>query len=104
MTGLGKSSSAGHRDEYFGGFLNGLKHGEGTRLWKDGSQYVGGWLQGKMSGRGEFIKANGDKYKGEYLNGLEHGSGTQTKKNGSYEGNWVKGKKIDHEKYTFIKR
>ena len=39
-------------DSYEGRFKNGLPHGTGKYIWKDGSYYEGNWRNGKKNGKG----------------------------------------------------
>lgn len=47
---------------YVGGFLNGLKHGRGRLLDKDGNLYEGQFEGGQKHGQGRIVFANGDLY------------------------------------------
>ena len=56
-------------EEYTGERLNGKKHGRGSQLNDDGSQYEGNWANDVYHGRGTLIYPDGDKYEGNW----EHG-------------------------------
>ena len=62
-------------DVYKGEWKNGKRHGEGTFLYKDGSQYKGDWSLDIKSGAGEQIYPDGTKYKGNWKNNKYHGMG-----------------------------
>ncbi|RYG48952.1 hypothetical protein EON67_07110, partial [archaeon] len=49
---------------YEGSFAHGLREGEGTHRFADGSTYVGTWKADKRSGLGVLTMPNGDKYNG----------------------------------------
>ena len=106
---------------YEGNFLNGLRHGEGTFTWRNGSFYSGDWkddhkhgygkdvlfIDGKFDSEytGEFYKnqlhghglykwAGGETYDGDYENGSMTGLGTYTLPDGEkYIGEFKNGKR-----------
>jgi hypothetical protein len=39
-----------------GGYVNGVKEGEGVLYYKSGAVYEGEWKNGKQDGRGKIIK------------------------------------------------
>ena len=47
---------------------NGLREGQGTQIWKDGSKYVGYWKIDQANGKGRLIHADGDVYEGDWFN------------------------------------
>ena len=49
--------------------LEGLKHGNGTMSFPNGSQYVGEFRNNKKNGRGVMTYPNGKKWEGEFRNG-----------------------------------
>ena len=63
---------------YFGGFLNGIKHGVGTCENHDSEiKYIGQWSNSNKYGFGEeFNKKTGEIYKGEYKNNIKSGFGS----------------------------
>lgn len=60
---------------YRGDFKDGHMHGEGLRIFKDGSYYVGGFKHGKRHGYGEMWYANGSWYAGDWVDGFRQGVG-----------------------------
>lgn len=51
---------------YEGTFVSGLREGQGTLKYADGSVYHGQWFQDKRHGQGILITATGDRYIGTY--------------------------------------
>ena len=74
--------------------MNGIKHGEGTFLYPDGSKYEGYWLNDVRHGRGKYTYPNGDIYEGEWADNQRHGQGEYTylETGSKYRGMWVHGK------------
>ena len=67
----------------------GLRHGKGVQVWKDGSKYEGYWKNDMANGRGRLIHSDGDVYEGEWLNDKAHGRGTYVHMDGAqYTGEW----------------
>ncbi len=67
----------------------GLRHGKGVQVWKDGSKYEGYWRNDMANGRGRLIHSDGDVYEGEWLNDKAHGRGTYVHMDGAqYTGEW----------------
>ena len=67
----------------------GLRHGRGVQVWKDGSKYEGYWKNDMANGRGRLIHSDGDVYEGEWLNDKAHGRGTYVHMDGAqYTGEW----------------
>ena len=78
---------------YDGEFVNEKREGEGTYAFaegeeeEDGGVYIGSWKDGYAHGQGRRIFANGTFYEGEWRNGLMNGRGVQFLPSGlSYEG------------------
>lgn len=68
MTGQG-TESWDDGTEYVGEFLNGMKHGTGTRVQRN-IKYEGGWYRNRQHGRGTEINLKGmTKREGEWKNG-----------------------------------
>lgn len=89
-----------HRDTignfYVGEFINGEKHGEGTKILKDGCFYHGEFKEGKQHGRGFYRDENGNLYKGYFDNDEKHGPGSYKYANGDFhQGFFKRGKKHD---------
>ncbi|KAM4763789.1 MORN repeat-containing protein 3 isoform 2-T3 [Cyanocitta cristata] len=111
--GLRHTIYAVNGDQYTGEWLDNLKHGKGTQLWKNtGAIYSGDWKFGKRDGygsysipdpvtkeykrvytgwwendrrggRGVFFYPNGECYEGEWSNDLRSGWGKMEYKDGS---------------------
>eukprot|EP00347_Sterkiella_histriomuscorum_P017342 403349752 len=77
--------------QYKGQWLNGVKHGYGILIMKDGTYYEGEFNQGEINGKGERRYTDGSIYKGEFRQGEKDGYGElQYIKTGEwYKGNWV---------------
>jgi hypothetical protein len=50
------------RIEYSGQFRAGLRHGYGSMVWKDGTNYMGEWKKNRPSGFGFEAYPNGSYY------------------------------------------
>ena len=46
--------------KYVGEFKDGLRHGQGTHTWSDGSMYVGKYKDGKRNGHGTMTYSSGN--------------------------------------------
>jgi len=89
-------------DKYVGQFANERFHGEGTRMWSDGSRHKGRWSAGMKHGYGTFTSDTGLTYEGQWKDGKRHGAGHQEFENGdSYEGFWANGLMHGKGTYTF---
>ncbi|XP_037547770.1 MORN repeat-containing protein 3 [Nematolebias whitei] len=82
-------------DKYTGEWLNDMKHGKGTQVWKKGAMYDGEWKFGKQDGCGTYsVLPPGStdytkKYSGEWKSGKKHGNGKYFYNDVSaYEGEW----------------
>lgn len=53
-------------ESYEGDTKSGVREGQGTCTYADGSVYIGEWKDGKRDGQGLYIFANGDEYEGEW--------------------------------------
>ena len=60
------TSAAG---KYVGELKDGLKHGQGTYTFADGTKYVGGFKNGKYHGRATVTLADGTVIKGIWKKG-----------------------------------
>ena len=69
--------------KYIGEHKNNEANGQGSFLWPDGSKYSGNVLQGKLNGLGTFTWKDGEKYVGEYIAGHRNGQGTTIFANGN---------------------
>lgn len=86
--------------EYVGELKDGLPHGQGTYISKNGDKYVGEHKDGKRHGQGTYTFGDGpnkgDKYVGEYKNGLRHGQGIFTFEDGKvFKGTWKDNEFVD---------
>jgi hypothetical protein len=89
-------------DKYIGQFKDERFHGEGTRMWSDGSRFKGRWVAGKKHGFGIFTSDAGLTYEGQWRDGKRHGAGRQEFENGdSYEGFWANGTMNGKGTYSF---
>ena len=53
---------------YEGTFSDGLRHGQGKLVWKNGQRYEGNWEYDKINGSGTMVFADGNKYVGSFIN------------------------------------
>lgn len=67
----GDGKSAG-RNLYEGGFINGMKHGQGTYIWADGTVYTGEFADDEAVGIGP-VKADADDWYWEAIRAEEPG-------------------------------
>lgn len=68
---------------------DGLRHGKGMQVWKDGSKYEGYWKNDMANGKGRLIHSDGDVYEGDWLNDKAHGRGVYIHMDGAkYQGDW----------------
>lgn len=75
---------------YSGQMKNGMRHGVGVQVWKDGSRYEGEWRQDKANGYGRLMHADGDVYEGQWQNDTANGKGKYFHVQGAvYEGDWL---------------
>lgn len=72
-----------HRLNYTGEWFNGVRSGNGTTFFRDGSVYTGDYKDGVEDGRGEIRYANGNVLRGEFRRGKIHGTATFTYPNGN---------------------
>ena len=62
--------------KYEGSFKNGLKHGAGEFVFRDGLKYAGQYVEGVRQGSGMIFKRSGNmSFCGEIRNGLPNGRG-----------------------------
>ena len=58
---------------------DGLRHGQGIRVWVSGNRYEGAWEAGEMNGRGVYENAlTGGKFDGEFMHNRKQGHGIET--------------------------
>ncbi|EAR96871.1 MORN motif protein (macronuclear) [Tetrahymena thermophila SB210] len=76
-------------DIYIGQWRQGLRWGQGTMIWKNGTYYEGTWQKSKMEGYGRKVFKNGNMYEGEFKDDKMNGKGVFYHVGGSkYEGEW----------------
>ncbi|CAG9771742.1 unnamed protein product [Ceutorhynchus assimilis] len=74
---------------YRGEWRNGRMHGEGLKIFPDGSFYMGAFRCGKRHGRGQMFYAIGAFFDGEFKNDVREGTGIMVEPNGNrFEGSW----------------
>ena len=86
--------------------LAGRPHGWGKYLVLKNGQYVeeyeGEWMQGVRQGNGMKLYANGESYEGDFVAGLRHGRGRYNFTNGDvYNGEWVDDRRTGHGTYFY---
>ena len=82
-----------HTASYTGQWRNGVKSGQGTLVYTDGSVYTGQFAADMPSGHGELARKDGSCYVGEWREGRWDGPGVWTRVNGDViEGRFVKGR------------
>ncbi|NBW25586.1 MAG: CHAT domain-containing protein [Betaproteobacteria bacterium] len=69
--------------KYIGEHKNNEANGQGSFIWPDGSKYSGNVFEGKLNGLGTFTWKDGEKYIGEYVAGHRNGQGTTIFANGN---------------------
>lgn len=63
---------------YDGTWINGVREGHGTMIYKNGDKYVGNFKNGLFNGDGIYYFANGSLYEGQWQNNRYHGMGKLT--------------------------
>lgn len=61
--------------QYIGTVKNGMPHGKGKFIWKNGDVYEGDWVNNEITGKGKFTWKNGDVYEGDFINAIRSGNG-----------------------------
>lgn len=87
-------------DNYSGSVKNGLRNGQGTYIWKDGSgntlaSYNGNWSNGVMEGKGTYYYSNTTypNLVGTFVNGKPDGTAVYYKEAGNtFDTVWSNGK------------
>ena len=87
---------------YEGTFFRGLRHGQGTEVYKDGStKYSGSWVYGNREGSGKLYNM-GDIYEGSFKDHVEDGYGVYTFRNGDkIMGNYKNGERQGQSTYYY---
>lgn len=67
----------GRRSEesFQGDMRDGMPHGDGVYIYKNGDSYSGQFQQGARHGRGLYTWASGQRFEGEFVEGELHGVG-----------------------------
>ncbi len=74
---------------YLGPVKEGMAHGQGVGVWRDGGVYEGQWQDNRRHGQGRFEWTDGEVYEGAYENGKRSGEGTYIWTSGQkYVGEW----------------
>ena len=69
--------------------MMGVKQGQGTYLFADGSRYKGAWEENHPNGHGVASYSDGSCYDGLWQEGMKHGKGTLFEGDGSVKhGEW----------------
>lgn len=77
---------------YKGDFKNGLFHGNARLIYANGNVYEGGFADGMEEGAGHYVMVNGNEYTGDFSGGVFQGKGRYKEKDGNiYEGDFKKG-------------
>ena len=89
--------------KYEGELKNGVKHGKGKEISRDGeNNYEGEFKEGLRNGIGTSTSVMGRSFEGEWKNGKKHGKGKEISLvgSGSSESNdeYVKGERVDKNK------
>ena len=82
---------------YVGDIKNGVRHGQGTIQWVDGTVYEGAYKDDKQHGQGTMKWVDGRVYEGAHKDDKKHGQGTMKWVDGAvYEGSWMDNKENGH--------
>lgn len=71
--------------KYEGNFVNKLKEGKGTMIWKNGETYAGDFKNNLFNGNGKYSWPQGVIYEGEWLDNNRNGKGKVIFKDGKIE-------------------
>ncbi|CAD7957551.1 unnamed protein product [Amoebophrya sp. A25] len=86
---------------FVGEYRAGMKHGRGSYLWDDGSQYEGDFCNDIIEGKGVY-KCAKSTYEGEFHASMQHGQGVQRWLDGRvYEGNFTENHRDGEGKMTW---
>ena len=82
-----------HTASYTGQWRSGVKSGQGTLVYTDGSVYTGQFTADMPSGHGELARKDGSCFVGQWRDGRWDGQGVWTRVNGDViEGRFVRGR------------
>ena len=75
---------------YEGKYNKGIKEGNGTFNYPDGSKYEGDWKAGIKDGLGKYTYANGDWYEGSWKDNCKEGHGVyyHSRTEATHTGKW----------------
>ncbi len=62
-------------EAYEGDFFEGVVHGDGVKIWSDGSQYEGEYNSGRRHGNGKAVYHDGSMFDGMWKEDKREGSG-----------------------------
>lgn len=80
--------------EYEGSWIQGIREGEGTKIYPNGEEYHGDFVAGLRHGHGRYKFTSGDCYSGEWVDDQRTGHGTYFYSNGDvHVGNWMRDRK-----------
>ena len=86
---------------YTGGMRQGMRHGHGRCLLRNGSAIEGLWADDQVCGVGSIEFADGGVYRGEIVDDKPHGQGSRVYADGGrYEGGWQEGWRQGQGTYT----
>ena len=110
---LRKNSMMIDGNQYEGETINGLPHGQGVMIYKEGTtgkvQYKGTWVNGECHGQGTMVYIDRSVYIGNFSHNLREGTGIYETSDYTYDGEWRNdafngfGRKIYRDKNAFIK-
>ena len=73
--GSGKIFTKEKKLFYEGSYFNGMRHGSGTQIYKDGSKYIGEFYEDKRHGKGKIFWNDGSSWEGTFNHGDLNGDG-----------------------------
>lgn len=99
--GVGKL--IGTDGSYTGDWQDGMRHGNGRRVYLDGTIYEGQWANNKRNGKGILtVPGLNLKFEGDWVDGRIEGGGILIKRDESYEGEFFNNMKHGRGKYTCL--
>ncbi|KAH1000074.1 MORN repeat-containing protein 3 [Dendroctonus ponderosae] len=92
------------RLSYRGNWQRGRMHGEGLRVFPDGSFYIGLFRHGKRHGHGRQWYADGAFFDGQYVSDVREGLGLLIRADGNrFEGEWKKDRQHGRGRFYHLK-
>ena len=104
ITGMasGETAPGQANASYVGDLVDGVREGQGTLIWPDGSRYDGDFRAGVRHGQGELRLPSGDTYTGGFQDDQMTGRGRFQWTNGdAYEGDFVAGDRTGEGGYVW---